>query len=338
MKTIGIVSLSAGTIGEDFVSHEVELGVCRLENWGYRVKFLTNARKGSQYLKEHPEQRARDLVEAYRDPEIDVILCAIGGDDTYRLLPFLFANNELEKVVNSKPFLGFSDTTVNHFMLHKLGIPTFYGQSFLADVCEMEENMLPYSAKYLRELLETGKIRRVTPSDIWYAERTSFGPDQLGTPRRQYPNRGFRLLQGSPRFEGEILGGCIDTIFDFFDGTRYADMPELCAKYSLFPQDWCGKILLLESSEERMKPDKYRKALAYLKDAGVLSAVNGILVGKPVDECYQEEYHALLLEAVADSEKPILANINVGHAAPRCILPFGVRARVDAEKQVISFG
>lgn len=86
MKTIGIVSLSAGTIGEDFVSHEVELGVRRLENWGYRVRFLPNARKGIKYLKEHPEQRARDLLEAYRDPEIDCILCAIGGDDTYRLL------------------------------------------------------------------------------------------------------------------------------------------------------------------------------------------------------------------------------------------------------------
>lgn len=338
MKTVGIVSLSAGTLGEAFVAHELTLGVGRLESMGCKVRFLPNALKGIDYLKCHPEKRARDLLEAYRDPEIDMILCAIGGDDTYRLLPWLFEQDELKKVVNQKPFLGFSDTTVNHFMLHKLGIPTFYGQSFLADVCEMEKGMLPYSEKYFRELLETGSIRQVRPSDTWYEERTDFGPDQVGTPRVKRKNEGFQLLQGKPQFEGEILGGCIDTIFDFFDCTRYADMPGLCEKYSLFPQDWCGKILLLESSEERMKPNKYRKALAYLKEAGVLAAVNGILVGKPVDECYQREYHEILREMVDDGSKPILANLNVGHAAPRCILPLGVKARVDAEKQVIWFG
>ena len=64
MKTIGIVSLSSGTIGEDFAAHEVKLGVRRLESWGYRVKFLPNARKGIEYLKAHPEKRAEDLLWA----------------------------------------------------------------------------------------------------------------------------------------------------------------------------------------------------------------------------------------------------------------------------------
>ena len=105
-------------------------------------------------------------MQAFRDPEIDVILCAIGGDDTYRLLPFLFEENQLEKALTRKIFLGFSDTTVNHFMLHKLGLPTFYGQSFLADVCELDNAMLPYSEGYLRRLLETGTISRVVPSDV----------------------------------------------------------------------------------------------------------------------------------------------------------------------------
>ena len=146
------------------------------------------------------------------------------------------------------------------------------------------------------------------------------------------------MLQGCPQFEGEILGGCVDTMFDFFDGTRYPDMPGLCCEYKLFPRDWQGKILLLESCEEKMPPEKYRKALEFLKEAGVLAAVNGILVGKPMDETYQQEYHAILREVVADPDKPILANVNIGHATPRCILPFGVKAQVDAEKQVISFG
>ncbi len=40
IKTVGIVSLSRGTIGEDFVKHEVDLGIRRLEEYGLSVKFM----------------------------------------------------------------------------------------------------------------------------------------------------------------------------------------------------------------------------------------------------------------------------------------------------------
>ena len=84
--------------------------------------------EGIEYVKNHPEKRAADLLQALSNPKIDMILCAIGGDDTYRLLPFLFEHNELADAVSDKVFLGFSDTTINHFMLHKVGMKTFYGQ------------------------------------------------------------------------------------------------------------------------------------------------------------------------------------------------------------------
>ena len=147
IKNIAIVSLSSGTIGEDFVKHEVEIGIRRLKELGLNVRFMSHAMKGIEYVKNHPEERAADLLQALRDPEIDMILCAIGGDDTYRLLPHLFEGDELAAAVSDKIFLGFSDTTVNHFMLHKVGMNTFYGQSFLADICELDKDMLPYTKK-----------------------------------------------------------------------------------------------------------------------------------------------------------------------------------------------
>ena len=39
VKTIRIVSLSAGTLGEDFVRHELEIGLQRLRAWGVQVQF-----------------------------------------------------------------------------------------------------------------------------------------------------------------------------------------------------------------------------------------------------------------------------------------------------------
>ena len=339
VKNVAVVSLSAGVLGESFAKHELDIGAKRLADYGLNVRFMPHALAGIEYIKNHPEDRAADLLAAFRDPEIDMILCAIGGDDTYRLLPYLFDHDELRRAVTGKVFLGFSDTTVNHMMLHKVGLPTFYGQAFLPDVCELGPAMLPYTERYFAELLRTGTIREVTPSDVWYESRTDFSPSQIGIAPAAHPDDGFQLLQGSPTFSGEILGGCIDTFYDFFDGTRYADMPQLCRKYDLFPtaEDWKGKILLLETSEERMPPEKYRAALTHLKNAGVFRAVNGVLIGKPMDRKCEDVYKQLLVEVIDDPALPVVCNLNIGHAAPRCILPFGVRACVDVVAQKITF-
>ena len=339
IKTIGIVSLSRGILGEDFMKHEVEIGLRRLNDMGLEVKFMPNSMKGLEYIEAHPEKRAEDLLAALKDPGIDMILCAIGGDDTYRIAPYLFANDELAKAANDKIFLGFSDTTLNHFMLHKVGMKSFYGQAFLPDICELSMDMLPYTRQFFEELVSTGRINMVFPSHFWYEQRTSFGPDQRFISLPMYEDKGFQLLQGPAKFSGKILGGCIDSMYDMFDGERYADMPGICEKYRLFPEaeDWKGRIILLESSEEKMPPEKYRKALEYLKDRGVFGAVSGVLVGKPMDGAFEKEYKELLVEVIDDPQLPVLCNINIGHALPHCIMPFGVDAEVDAERHVIKF-
>ena len=342
VRNVAIVSLSAGTLGEPFVRHELEIGVRRLEEMGLSVRFMPHALKGATYVQQHPEKRAEDLLQALGDPDVDMILSAIGGDDTYRLLPYLFDHGELAAAASSaidKIFLGFSDTTVNHLMLRRVGMRTFYGQSFLADVCEIGEGMLPYSRGYFDELVRTGTVHEVRPSDTWYEARTDFGPNRIGTPLTAHRDQGFKLLQGSPTFSGEVLGGCIDTLFDMFDGGRYVDMPALCKRYGIFPSaaEWASKILLLESSEEKMSPARYRETLTLLQAAGVFSAVSGVIVGKPVDQIHAEAYERALVDVVANPELPIVCNVNVGHAQPRCIIPLGVWAEVDVRGQVIRF-
>ena len=343
VQTVAIVSLSSGIIGEDFARHEYEIGKKRLESYGLQVRLMEHTLKGIEYVKDHPAERAMDLIRAFTDPSIDMIFCAIGGDDTYRLLPYLFAQNELQEAVKlskgRKVFLGFSDTTMNHLMLHKLGIPTFYGQSFLADVCELDHEMLPYSRKYFEELLHTWRISEIRPSDVWYEERTDYSEAAVGTKRISHPDKGFELLQGQAVFSGEILGGCIDSLYDIFNHDRYADSQELCEKYHLFPEqeDWRGKILLLESSEEQPTPQLYRKMLLALKNTGIFKVLSGVLVGKPMDELYYDAYKEILIDTIADPHLSILYNVNIGHAAPRCIIPFGIRATVDAVNQVIRF-
>ena len=108
ISTIGIVSLSSGIIGEDFVKHEVDLGVQRLKDLGLNpIFFAPFAKKGLDFIKDHPEARAEDLIHAFSDDSIDIILCAIGGDDTYRLLPYLFLKMTNSKRLSNKKFFWF---------------------------------------------------------------------------------------------------------------------------------------------------------------------------------------------------------------------------------------
>ena len=339
VKTVGIVSLSSGILGEDSVQHEVKIGIERLKKFGLNVKFMEHSRKGLSYINEHPEKRAEDLINAFKDDSIDMILCAIGGDDTYRLLPYLFDKDELKEAVKQKIFLGFSDTTMNHLMLHKLGIKTFYGQSFFADLCELDKCMLPYTEKYFVELIRTGKIKKIEPSDVWYEERKDFGIDAVGTKRVEHHDSGFILLQGSEVFSGEILGGCIESIYDIFDSSYHSDSVEVCQKYQLFPKldDWKDKILLIETAEGASAPDEYREMVKALKKSGIFDVLSGVIVGKPIDNLYAEEYKQILIEVIDDPNLPIVFNINIGHATPRAIIPFGVKATVDTDRQVIEF-
>lgn len=94
---VAIVSLSSGMLGEEFCSHNIEGGVRRLKDYGLEPVFMPNALKGIEYLKAHPMARAEDLKAAFLDDSIAGIICAIGGDDTYRLLPYLMEDVEFIK-------------------------------------------------------------------------------------------------------------------------------------------------------------------------------------------------------------------------------------------------
>lgn len=340
-KKLAIISLSSGLLGEPFIKFEMDIGLNRLKSYGLEVVTTPHALKGMEFISNNPSARAKDLLDALNEPSIDIILCAIGGDDTYKLLPYLFENNELQKAVqdNKKIFLGFSDTTMNHFMFNKAGFNTFYGQAFLPDVCELEDEMLAYTKSYFDELIKTGTIKEIRPSSTWYSEREKFDESQIGIKRIQHEDRGFELLQGSSKFRGKILGGCIESIYQMFDNTRNKDSVELCKKYNLFPslEDWKGKILLLESSEGFTKPERYKTMVQRIKETGIFNVINGIIVGKPMNEVYYKEYKDILITEINNSNLPIVYNINIGHATPRCIMPFGVPSIVDVEKQVIRF-
>lgn len=328
--TVAIVSLSSGTAGDDLFKHRYELGKKRLEEvFGLKTVTMPNALKGSEYLSKHPEARAKDFMDALKDKNIKGIICNIGGVDTIRLLPYI----DFDIIKNNpKVFMGYSDTTVNHFMMYKAGVTSYYGPSVM---CEFAENyeMHDYTKKYVNEILFKNKEGiTIQSSSKWTSEFLDWCDKKNDSKKRKMnlEEYGYEVLQGTGVFKGELLGGCFD-VFPMFIGTEIWPKKE----------EWKNKILFLETSEDEVSPDYIEYYLRNLIAQGVISEINGIIVGKPQNETYYEEYKKIYKTMISEEanrpELPILYNVNIGHTAPMCIFPIGQKIKVDLEKKEIVF-
>lgn len=93
--------------------------------------------------------------------------------------------------------------------------------------------------------------------------------------------------------------------------------------------------MFIETCEEKPSPELFEKEVTALKDYGVFDVVSGVLVGKPQDEAYYDEYKEILIKVVDNEKLPMVYNVNFGHATPRCALQYGVMAEVDMRQKKI---
>ena len=343
---VAIVSLSSGILGEKFVSHELELGVKRLKELGLIPVFMENSLKGLKFIDEHPEARAADLKQAFADPEIKGIISAIGGIDSYRLIPYLAGDAEFVKLVKENPkiFTGYSDTTTMHILLNHLGLNTFYGPAFITDFAEFEPEMLPYTKNAINYLFEPTSPLKILSSEIWYDERTDFSPNAVGTKRVFHKEtRGYDVLKGKGKVIGELFGGCIESIsrlagFKSLPEDCHENLRQILSEHPIFPEaNWFkNKILFLETSNEKASPEQFKAMLLCLKTYGICENISGLIMGKPMDETFYEEYKVALKEVLAEYNFPVMCNLNFGHSFPRMVLPYGAMAELDAENKSLT--
>ena len=324
---IAIVSLSWGGLGDEKLIHKYYIAKERLENeFGLEVVAMPNALKGSQFVYEHPEARAKDLMDSFKDETIKGIFCAIGGDDTVRLLPYI----DYEVIKNNpKIFMGYSDTTVNHLMMNKAGLVSFYGPSVMVEFGEYVK-MFDYTRESVENILFNDcENFEIKSSEFWSKDFVPWKEENIGIGKSLLKEEhGYETLQGSGVVTGRLLGGCLD-VFPMVIGTE------------IWPtkSEWKDKILLLETSEEKPSPDLVTYYLRNLGAQGIFDVIKGIIIGKPQEEKYYEEYKEVfrkVLKEFVKEELPVLYNVNIGHAFPIGILPLGTDVQVDFTNKKIS--
>ena len=143
---VAAISLSWGGAGDEDILWRYEVGKKRLEeDFGLQVIELNSTLKGTEYVYNHPEERAKDLMKAFKDSSIKGIFSCIGGDESIRILPYI--DYEIIRK-NPKIFIGYSDSTVTHFICMKAGISSFYGPAILSEFAE-NIKMFDYTKEHI---------------------------------------------------------------------------------------------------------------------------------------------------------------------------------------------
>ncbi len=285
---------------------EIAIAKETMEQYGFKVELGRNIAAQNGYLAGTDAQRAADVNEMFRRPDIRGIVTFSGGYGCSRILPLL----DYEQIRRSpKVVIGHSDITALLIGIHrKTGLITFHGSSGLTGVGD-------YAMEHFRRVIMSsstiGEIARPPKPADGTIERT---------------NRLISIVPG--RVTGQLVGGNLTLV------TNLIGTP--------FEPDTKGKILFLEEIGE--EPYRIDRMLTQLWLADKLQDAAGIALGHFVD-CSSKEFQAsfpqtISLENVLRDRfqplgKPTLYNLMFGHVRENAVLPIGATATLDATAKTL---
>jgi len=311
--------------------HRYQAGKRQLEEaFGVQVVEMPHTLSDADWLEKHPKARADDLMQAFSDPTIRGIISTIGGEDSIRLIPYI----DMDVIHNNpKVFMGYSDTTISHFICHKAGLASFYGPAIMAGFGE-NGGLLSYMKDSVkRSLFSTEPVGEIRGNKQgWTVEHLDWAQPELQNQKRKLnPAEEWKFLQGSGKHIGRLIGGCIE-VLDWLRGTE------------LWPEQniWKNSILFLETSEEGIPPVAVERILRSFAATGVLKEINGLLFGRPGGQISQDsfsDYEESILKIIQNEvgllDIPIVTRMDFGHTDPIMVLPYGALCEIDCDNQRI---
>lgn len=273
----------------------VEKAINKLIEMGFKVKMGKSPYEGYGYLSGTDEIRANDINEMFRDKEVNGIICLRGGYGTPRILD-LIDYKIIEE--NPKVFVGYSDITALHIAFtQKSNLVTYHGPMVTSDMI--------------------GSFSKFSKDSLFKAIMNTEPMGKISNPEGEE----IKILNGGVT-EGSIIGGNLSLIVATI-GTPY----EIDLK---------GKILFIEEIGE--DPYKVDRMMNQLRLSGKLREAEGIILGD-FNNCESGKHNeSLTLEQIFNDHikptgKPAIYNLKAGHCEPMVTLPFGVRAKLDADKK-----
>ena len=254
-----------------------------LENQGWQVSEGCYARGEYGRFAGTKEERATDLLEAFADDSVDVVLCARGGYGLQQIIDRVADGLAAIRQKRTLPLLvGFSDITCLHSVLGTMGEPSVHGMMCKAGT-------LPPDNEDVRTWLQ------VIDGELPVYRLPSNRLDREGEAR------------------GRLIGGNLSVLYGL-QGTPWS-LEQICRKNK---EEGRGSILFVEDICERHY--HIDRMMQNLRLSGVLGMINGLIVGQMTDIEEDEEMGCAVSEtikqAVEEYDIPLLSGFPAGHDSP----------------------
>lgn len=314
--TIGIFSPSNSATF--WAKNRFERAKNYLCNKGFRIAEGNLTGKHDFYRSGSIQDRASELNELIRNPEVKCIMSVIGGLNSNSVLPYIDYKS-LRK--NPKIIIGYSDVTALLLGIYsKTNLVTFYEPAAVASFGEMGY-FVNKTFNYFSDILINPSLPHKTKKPYYWTDEFVDWETQR---REKIRNKNKLLTINSGTAQGRLIAGNLNTILGIY-GSPY--MPEIKK----------GDILMIEDSLKNASV--IERSFAHLKINGVFDKIGGLVLGKheKFDDCKSgRKPYEILMEVIGDKNIPILAEFDCCHTHPMLTLPIGVQVELNATKQQLT--
>lgn len=322
---IGVPAPSAGA-WNDKKANKMLNAQKNLESLGYKLILSDNLLKCEKGRSAPDIERAKEFNNMYSSQNIDMIICAAGGDFLLEMLPYV----DFDLIKNNpKLVAGFSDPTgLLYPITTKCDIATIYGQNFsslgIADLHQSQKEFL--------EIIK-GNLIVQNSYDLYENEGTETvtGLEGYNLTEKVY----WHTLNNEPVcLKGRIIGGCLDIISELA-GTKYDGINDFNEKYK---ND--GIIWYFDNCE--LSKEAMIRTLWKMRELGYFTYAKGIVFGRCGVEttCYNYDMKAAIQDSVLSQlDVSIIYEADISHKSPCMTIINGAIATINVNngKGSISF-
>lgn len=290
-----------------------------LESQGFQVINGTLYGQAEFYRSGTIKERAQEFNELLYNEEVEIIMAAIGGNNTNAILPYIDYEYLKE---HPKIIVGYSDTTALLLAIYaKTGLITFYGPSLASSFGELPP-FVDITYKNFKEII-CDEIRlpyQYLMPAFWTDEYIDWNQQDRG--KVEVPNNWNCVNEGVCR--GRLIGGNLNTMEGFF-GTEY--MPDIQPGDILFIEDSLKDASVIE------------RTFSLLNLAGVFDKISGIILGKHEqfdDNGTGKKPYEILLEVLDYHKIPFLAEFDCCHTHPMLTMPIGCEVELNATEKTVT--
>lgn len=315
---IGIICPSGGAHKETKIN-KYKNGIKRFENMGFKLKLSKYLFKNEMGRSSSIENRSNEFNNMLKDKDVDLVLCATGGDFLVEILPYIDFGLISD---NLKYVCGFSDPTGLLFPLTtKYDVSTIYGQNFspfgMKDLHKSQEDFLDIvMGKKLEEegydLYENEHREEITGLENYnLTEKVEY---------REINNKDVCV-------SGRIIGGCMDIIAELA-GTKYDGMTEFNEKYK---DD--GIIWYFDNCEQNC--EEVIRQLWKFNELGYFKYTKAVIFGRFGLESSNYGYDTLscLKDSILSKMGiPVIYGADVSHKSPCLTIINGSVANINLSK------